>query len=141
MSEQFWWKREWIRVGTDRGWGFKVDSIGDYMHRAVLSTPWGTLRLHRIMRSDADRHLHDHPWDFTSLLLSGGYNELLDGGCRECPRWSIVSHKAEDRHALVLDGPVTTLVLTGPIRRDWGFHTEDGWIHFRDYQSVKGRTQ
>lgn len=35
---------------------------------------WG-VRVHHILRPDADRELHDHPFDFTSIILSGGYWE------------------------------------------------------------------
>lgn len=32
--------------------------------------------LHRMLRSDDDRALHDHPWWFLSIILSGGYIEI-----------------------------------------------------------------
>lgn len=59
-------------------WAAYAHHLGDYMHRWILRTPWGTLRLHHILRSDDDRHLHDHPFDFTSFLLTGGYLEITD---------------------------------------------------------------
>jgi hypothetical protein len=31
--------------------------------------------LHKFYRGDTDRHLHDHPWPFKSLMLAGGYWE------------------------------------------------------------------
>lgn len=31
--------------------------------------------LHHILKSDPDREHHDHPWDFYSLILAGGYWE------------------------------------------------------------------
>lgn len=34
-----------------------------------------SLKLHIILRSDDDRALHDHPWTFWTLMLSGGYWE------------------------------------------------------------------
>lgn len=53
---------------------------------------------------------------------------------RYWPRWSLVKKKAEDAHRLVLEnGPVWTLVWGEPKRRKWGFHTEDGWVHWEDY--------
>lgn len=33
------------------------------------------LKLHVIIRSDAERELHDHPWDYFSYMISGGYKE------------------------------------------------------------------
>lgn len=119
-------------------WALYAHHLGAYMHRWILRTPWGTLRLHRILRSDDDRHLHDHPFDFTSFLLTGGYAEVTleaDGShkLREYSRGDIVRKKAEDAHRLLLARPLWTFVISGPKRRSWGFHTEKGWIHHREY--------
>src|SRR5271170_2244259 len=35
----------------------------------------GRLYLHKFYRGDEDLHLHDHPWPFTSLILTRGYWE------------------------------------------------------------------
>ncbi len=124
-------------------WSLYVHHLGDYMHRWLLRTPWGTLRVHHILRSDDDRHLHDHPFDFTSFLLSGGYVEESAAGLEEphgsmrksqrWPRFSIVRKRAEEAHRLVLERPVWTFVISGPKRRSWGFHTESGWVNHREY--------
>lgn len=123
-------------------WALYAHHLGDYMHRWIFRTPWGTLRLHHILRSDGDRHLHDHPFDFTSLLLTGGYTEFwqdwdMGGGMtvreRYFPRFSIVRKQAEDAHRLVLDRPLWTFVISGPKRRSWGFHTEKGWVYHLEY--------
>lgn len=137
------------RAVKARGWGFYASHIGSpgniYMKRFILLLPWGaTIRLHGIMRSDDDRHLHDHPFDFVSLLLTGGYFETapLDGltsnadtlrAMRFWPRFSVLRRRAEDLHALTLDRPVWTLVYAGPKRREWGFETERGWVHNEHY--------
>lgn len=59
------------------------NSAGEiYMERYWLfkpgTLPFGyTVRLHKILKSDDDRALHDHPWAFTSIILSNGYIEVL----------------------------------------------------------------
>lgn len=135
-------------------WRLGRDVIGPdgrtiYMRRWFFWCPWFGIRVHHILRSDADKHMHDHPWDFISILLTGGYTELLPRTDvtpelaarmrpvkRRHPRWSIVRHKAEDLHRLILDEPVWTLVLTGPKRRSWGFMTEQGMVPWRTYLGV-----
>ncbi len=124
-------------------WSLYAHHLGDYMRRWILRTPWGTLRIHHILRSDDDTHLHDHPFDFTSFLLSGGYieetahPEICDRKYARIPhvwpRFSIVRKRAEEAHRLVLTRPVWTFVVSGPKRRSWGFHTERGWVNHRDY--------
>lgn len=116
------------------------DLIGtDYMRRWQLRLPWCTLRLHHILRSDDDRDFHDHPMDFISLILSGGYIEHTpDGDQRRYLPGDLNRRKAEDLHRLELpDGPVWTFVLAKPFRRVWGFTTEDGWIAADEYDNYK----
>lgn len=37
------------------------------------------VRIHHILREDDDRHLHNHPWEFRSIILSGWYVEEYIG--------------------------------------------------------------
>lgn len=122
------------------GFEYRSDLIGrDYMRRWVLFTPWGALRIHHILRSDADRHFHDHPMDFVSIILRGGYIEHRPGSApRRCGPGSVIKRQAEDLHRLQLLGKSAwTFVLAGPARRKWGFATEDGWIVAGRYESWK----
>jgi len=43
---------------------------------------WLNLYLHRVLRSDDDRALHDHPWINMSYIVRGGYNEVTPS-CRD----------------------------------------------------------
>lgn len=105
--------------------------------------------IHNIRRSDSDRHLHDHPWDFTSLCLRGGYIEMIGTGDDRrtlAKRWfspfQIVRNKAEHTHIVKLfhDAfariPYTstwTLVKAGKARRVWGFWVDGEWVDWRTY--------
>jgi hypothetical protein len=117
---------------SPRGWFWGANHIGTYMARWYVQTPWFTIRLHHILRSDNAVSFHDHPWDFTSFLLSGGYTEVTPTGTRWWPRFSVIRRRAEDLHRLVLTRPVWTLVLTGPRRREWGFEIDGQWVHWQD---------
>lgn len=47
-----------------------------YLRRFIIKKPTekkSGIFLHKIYRSDDDRDPHDHPFGFTSLILSGGY--------------------------------------------------------------------
>lgn len=123
------------------------DEHGDlYLRRwRLLQTPWFAVYVHKIARPDKDRHLHDHPWTFASLILRGGYDELLragDGTVRKVRRgwlsWGL--RRAEQMHRIArLHRPVTwTLVLTGRRRRDWGFRTDSGWVQWERYLGLDG---
>lgn len=118
--------------------GLAADLIRDeagrpYMTRHYLSAD-RCLRFHHLHLSDDDRALHDHPWDFVSVILAGGYRELTPTGAQDYRAPALVTHAAEDLHRLELEdgGDVWTLVLTGRPRRRWGFALPDGsWVDAR----------
>jgi hypothetical protein len=104
-----------------------------YLLRWFLISPnrWCNVYLHRFIGSD-DPTPHDHPWNFLSIILRGSYVEDSPG---EAPRrrraGDVAFRRAEHRHRVILepvlgatDGterPCTTLIITGPHRRPWGF--------------------
>lgn len=113
-----------------------------YMDRWFLipRNEFANVYLHRVMRSDDDRALHDHPWPNQSILLEGRYLEIMP----EHPRglWrepgDSVKRLATDRHRLVLEPGTTavSLFITGPKVRDWGFwcgENEDRFVPWQDF--------
>jgi hypothetical protein len=120
-----------------------------YMERYVLvAGERFAARVHHIATPDVDRHLHDHPRDFVSVVLRGGYIEARPlernpsfVGDIEPTRGryrgpgSIAYRRACERHAITLVWPDTwTLFLTGPLAQWWGFYTPDGKIWWKDYE-------
>ncbi len=111
--------------------------------------------LHHFYRGDADRDLHNHPWEISgSLILTGGYVEerlvaRRDGLEARHNRKSIRTHKFEiNPHGIVgivevtpgsiniirandfhrvdlLDGPAWSLFVSGKKVQDWGFWERD----------------
>lgn len=128
---------------------YVVEKDGDvYLTRwRLLQCPWFGLYLHRFTRPDQDRYLHDHPWDFCSVVLRGGYQERFKRGivhlCRTRRTGSVAFHKAEALHRIVelYRTPTWTLVLTGRRRRQWGFLTADGWQDWRTYLNLQPTDQ
>lgn len=118
------------------------------MIRWCALTKIGSLRLHHFLRSDMERDAHDHPWWFVTLILKGGYTDyrLCDdclgisgegsgpfGYCETCygighlrdrlRPGSIRFRSATHRHWVHTENS-WSLVLTGPVSRQWGF-----WDH------------
>lgn len=49
-----------------------------YLERYYMGTVQGRqIWLHRFVRDDAERHVHDHPWTALSIILTGGYTEQV----------------------------------------------------------------
>lgn len=90
------------------------------------------VRVHQILRSDNDRHFHDHPWNYCSVILRGGYLEsrpLFESGIYQGldSEWyepgAILFRRATDWHKLYIDGGKTcwTLFITTKYKQKWGF--------------------
>ncbi|ADC73169.1 conserved hypothetical protein (plasmid) [Thioalkalivibrio sp. K90mix] len=141
-------ERYWLLGGTardprpviQRAW---VGSILDrWVGRLVC------VRIHRILSSDHDRHLHDHPCSSASLILEGGYWEIFPKRQDQHPSedavhyrrvWrgpgTVVVRRAGTRHRLELEPGVTpvSLFVFGPRTQKWGFYTESGKVYWREY--------
>lgn len=125
-----------------------------YMARFwLLRTRWLSVRLHHIATADLDRHFHDHPWSFVSLVLRGGYREARPAAIDPCfidgeteveraivrvrNAGSVALRRATDRHRVTGVMPETwTLVVMGPKRQWWGFYTPRGKVHWRNYATL-----
>lgn len=91
--------------------------------------------LHRILRDDDDRALHDHPWANTSYLIAGSYREITPDGMFIRQPGDVVTRPATAMHRLeLIDGmPAVSLFFTGTKEREWGFDCPNGWVHWRDF--------
>lgn len=116
--------------------------------------------LHYFHKGDDDDALHDHPWNFNTTILSGGYDEQLPPPMYNARNYfedplhgpeilseykfkrrtgDIIARKATDLHMVVNVRPDTwTLVTTGMYIRTWGFHPEgEAWVNWRDYLGIE----
>lgn len=125
-----------LASGRSARWAFmekfevpNYDTEGSYLTRwRLIQTPWGGVYLHRLEGPDPRSTLHDHPWNFLSVVLRGGYVERrLDPvtmGVNEAHgirRVNLV--RASHAHAIVrlLRSPTWTLLLVGRRQRTWGY--------------------
>lgn len=114
------------------------EEVGEYIRRYHLRQGSnGRARFHHILASDPQPHMHDHPFDYVTRLLSGAYIEHTpDGGVLYEAPCTLV-RKARQLHRLELaDGPVWTYFVTGRFQRTWGFMTEHGWVRYQDYPAA-----
>lgn len=119
------------------------DKADPYMIRwRLFECPWFRVYLHHIRKSDEDRHLHDHPFNFLSIILWGGYREWTGPhgvwyGKNMPLRKRFVFRKATDFHRLELsEGPVWSLFIAGRRIKEWGFDVDGKWVHWKEYLVV-----
>lgn len=143
-----------IRFAQWRGpskWGGHIYGHDGSLYMArwtVFESKWFNVRVHYIVRPDQDRHLHDHPWNWASLVLSGGYIEAVPEELQPCfgakdiesvkyrqrEAGSFCLRRATDRHRIASVVPGTfTLFITGTKINWWGFITPGGKVYYRDY--------
>lgn len=117
------------------------------------------LYLHCFLRSDDDRALHDHPWNWGSFMLAGGYTEVTHQPYSQTAKFkgadymvidvqaeqmqvariysagSLRWQRAEYAHRLILaDGKCAwSLFFVGWRRRRWGFHCPQGWVPWEQF--------
>lgn len=122
--------------------------------------------LHKMVKDDDDRALHDHPWPFLTIILWGGYTEvqpakeyifdwyLAREGIRTGLWKSVVGRLTEYvrkpfsihyrpefwPHRLRLRGKCSwSIIITGRQNRNWGFYTRSGWVRWEDFTINTGK--
>lgn len=153
------WPRWLTSCGRDRTPDFDIGP--GYLQRWWLlpRNPLVNVYVHRILKSDDDRALHDHPWLNCSIVLRGEYREVLPitDKCAtpftrvaELPMTSrrrragaVVIRRSTAPHRLVVEENRTawTLFITGPVLRNWGFHCAHGWRHWRDFTAAEDKAR
>jgi hypothetical protein len=111
----------------------------------LLQTPWFAIYIHHILISDQDKDMHDHPWNFTSVILEGAYREVSSYPSnfdkiyvRDYYSGDVIEHQAQDAHKITLvSDEVWTLVFTSGRVREWGYQTPVGWIGKEEYRQLK----
>jgi hypothetical protein len=96
--------------------------------------------VHKFLRSDYDRALHNHPWAFVSVLLKGEYFEHTENGVIHRRAPSVVYRPITHRHRveLIEDRPCWTLFLTGPECQRWGFFCQEGYVDSQQFHEQGG---
>jgi hypothetical protein len=126
----------------------------------LLRSKFIAVFLHKFVRSDEDRALHDHPWNFLVIPLWRGYVEhsseveiiptcygdtgtaFQTGNTIKRRVWPIIGtrfRRAEYRHRveLVKGKPSWSLFIRFKERRVWGFWPKDGFQAWNDWWKEK----
>ena len=92
---------------------------------------------HRFLRNDAERHLHNHPWKASSIILCGSYTEELmdysrEGAITHERRLAGTTHWIgyDTTHRIIQVEPNTwTMMIVERCRLPtWQFIADDGTI-------------
>ena len=91
--------------------------------------------LHKFLRDDDDRALHDHPWYSLSFLIKGEYIEHTPKGIEKSCAPAVIFRRSTFKHRIELvEGRTAwTLFITGPRVREWGFWCPQGFVHWETF--------
>lgn len=105
----------------------------------LLKTKWFSIWIHGIYESDQDLHLHNHPWDFKSIVLKGSYIELTEKGFVWQTPLKFNSRNGENFHKIykLLTPVVYTLFFVTPTKREWGYEVNGEFITHEKYRELK----
>lgn len=123
-------------------WRWTEVASGYITRLHVIKTPWFAVCLHWLHKPDPEPYHHDHPVSFLSIILRGGYYEHRNGYVKHRRFFNFMRASPDDYHTIVMTEPGTlTLCLMGPKVREWGFHTQSGWVFWKDYYAGKQKVE
>jgi hypothetical protein len=97
------------------------EEIDEQFTRFFLwETRWGSLILHRLYAPQWHPKCHDHPWDFRTLILWGGYEEWVEGKLTWQPPLTYLYRSAEFSHNVRTKSVAWSILWISAKRRDWG---------------------
>lgn len=122
-------------------WRWTDVPTGYIVRLHVIKTPWWAICVHWLNTPDPEPYLHDHPVSFLSILLKGAYSDKrYDSHFCYCGKPHRMHRhfnfiRATDKHTIdwVSAGGAVTLCFMGPKVREWGFHTPEGFMGWKDY--------
>jgi hypothetical protein len=105
----------------------------------LLKTPWFSIWIHGIYAADEDLHLHNHPWNFKSIVLKGSYIEKTEKGFIWQAPGKFNSRNGNDFHKIyrLLKPSVYTLFIVSPVKREWGYKVDGEFIQHEEYRKLK----
>lgn len=95
---------------------------------AFFETKFLSIYYHEIFKADEDPHLHNHPWNIFTLILSGAYIEELENKKHVYRgKWTIANRARARFHKIkeLLSNKVTTLAICYGKRGEWGYRLSD----------------
>jgi hypothetical protein len=125
--------------------------LPSYMDRFWLFNAYGpncrawlpSIRIHHILREDYDRHPHDHPWEWRTIVLRGWYWEhrlafrdvpgMFSVHFRPPGSTAAMSLGEFHRISRVSPGGAWTMFITWGRPQSWGFYVDGKKIDRRDY--------
>lgn len=115
------------------------DGVVHFRRWRILYTPWFKINLHGIYKRDEDKHLHNHPWNFASIVLKGFYVEEKSDGLNLRYPGQIAIRKKDVFHKIysLCSKSVYTLNIMWGKEEVWGYKVDDKFVDHETYRQMK----
>ena len=110
----------------------------------LLHTPWFGIYIHKWNKPDPRPTLHNHPWNFISIILWGRYAESrhdysMGVGNRfdVVKRWINIKGRSDFHTVIGVIKPTWSLMFVGKTHQDWGYKDKGKYISFDKHPHSK----
>ena len=124
----------------------RCDIQDGFLKRSGWLGRWITIYVHRYSGAkEVSGRSHNHPWRLAiAVVLSGGYDEIVDGEERTRLSPSIHWYKNSDQHRLSAIAPGTLTLFIGLFRKQkaapcYDRMTRYGAAHYTELESVRSK--
>ena len=115
------------------------DGVLHFRRWEILKTRWGSIWIHGIYKEDQDPYLHNHPWDFISVVLFGKYLEKTEDKFITQSFGKINVRDGSKYHKIfkLYTKSVYTLFIVSNVKREWGYNKDGEFISNENYRKLK----
>lgn len=119
------------------------DGVLVFKRYAIFQTTFLSLYVHFIYQADKDKHLHNHPWNFLTMVLRGKYYVMLPNSVeiKRPGSLSFMTRKGYHKIAFVVGPPVVTLFLAVGKWTPWGYDVDGKHIDSVEYRTMKNENK
>jgi len=108
----------------------------------LLKTPWFSIYFHGIYKADEDLHLHNHPWNYTSICVWGSFFEASEHSMTLVSPLTISRQKSSRFHKiwkLQSKAVYTLFFVSNRVEGDWGYLVDGKFIDHKTYRKLKNK--
>lgn len=117
------------------------DGILHFRRWAVFQSKYFSIFIHGIYKEDNDAHLHNHPWNLLTIVLSGSYIEELENANLIVRGFLNIGYRSRAKYHKIFkltSKEVKTLAFVFGKRNDnWGYNVDNKHVIHTEYRTNK----
>lgn len=95
----------------------------------IIHTPYFGVYLHKWNQPDPRPTLHNHPWNFFSIIIKGEYVQKFKDRT-ELVRWFNLIYRKDFHTVTTVKKGTLSLMFVGKTHNNWGYQSKEGYVEF-----------